>query len=86
MMLPTIHNNGTSRAELLAGYVEAIEALDEAIAALRRAAPNGRDYYPQSPQAYPQARDEHLAHITALDAIRQDLNILADHAAWGNNP
>ena len=86
MMLPTIHMNGTSRAELLAGYVEAIEALDEAIAALRRAAPNGRDYYPQSPQAYPQARDEHLARIAALDAIRQDLNTLADHAAWGNNP
>lgn len=79
MMLPSIHMNGTSRAELLAGYVEAIDALDEAIAALRRAAPNGRDYYPQSPQAYPQARDEHLARLAALDAIRQDLNTLAEH-------
>lgn len=81
MMLPTIHMNGTSRSELLAGYVEVIDALDEAIAALRRAAPNARDYYPQSPQAYPKARDEHLARIAALDAIRQDLNTLAEHVA-----
>ena len=79
MMLPTIHLNGTSRAELLAGYVEAIDALGEAIAALRRAAPNGRDYYQQGPYAYPQAREEHIAHIAALDAIRQDLNTLAEH-------
>ncbi len=79
MILPSIHMNGTSRAELLAGYVDAIDALDEAIAALRRAAPNGRDYYPQSPQAYPQARDEHLARLAALDAIRQEINTLAEH-------
>lgn len=80
-MKPTIHLNGTSRAELLAGYVEVIDALDEAIAALRRAAPHGRDYYSQSPNAYPQARDEHLARIAALDAIRQEINTLAEHAA-----
>ncbi len=79
MMLPSIHMNGTSRAELLAGYIDAIDAVNEAVAALWRAAPNARDYYPQSPQAYAQARDEHLARLAALDAIRQDLSTMAEH-------
>lgn len=80
MMLPTIHLNGTSRSELFDTHVAAIVALDQAMAALRRAAPNGRDYYPQSPHAYAQARDEHLARLAAMDAISRDLHALAEHA------
>lgn len=80
MMLPTIHLNGTSRPELFDMHVAAIVAMDNAIAALRRAAPNARDYYPQSPQAYPQARDEHLARLAALDKISRELHVLAEHA------
>lgn len=80
MILPTIHLNGTSRIELFDSHVAAIVALDQAIAALRRAAPNSRDYYPQSPQAYAQARDEHLARLAAMDAISRELHVLAEHA------
>jgi hypothetical protein len=56
--IPTIHLNGTSGPALLDGYAAAHDAIDKAIEALAAAELNGRDYYPQGPDAYYQARKE----------------------------
>lgn len=79
MMLPSIHLNGTSKYDLFEGNRDALFAIQEAIAALIKAAPHGRDYYPQGSGAYAKARDEHLARLAALGKIADDLHNIALH-------
>jgi hypothetical protein len=45
--LPIIHLNGTSKQSLLEQLEEVYLALSAALDAMRKASPNGRDYYPQ---------------------------------------
>ena len=56
--IPTIHLNGTGFTDLRDGYAAAYDAIDKAIDALANAELNGRDFYPQGPDAYYQARQE----------------------------
>jgi hypothetical protein len=44
---PTVHLNGTGKADLLEAARTAYSALGEARRALQGVCPNGRDYYPQ---------------------------------------
>jgi hypothetical protein len=81
MMLPTIHMNGTSAQALLEGYCDAISAIQSALEALANTAPNGRDYYPQGPDACAQADAEHGARKQALMTVLNDLQVLAEHVA-----
>ena len=81
MMLPTIHMNGTSARELLEGYCNAISAIHDALEALARTAPNGRDYYPQGPNACAQADAEHNDRKHALIKVMNELQALAEHVA-----
>lgn len=48
IIVPTIHLNGTSAEELIDQLSCAWLALDDAIKAMRGAAPHGRDYYVQA--------------------------------------
>jgi hypothetical protein len=79
MMLPTIHMNGTSREDLLRGYCDAIWTLVDAIEALGQTAPNGRDYYPQGPDACTVANQEHESRKRALMRVMSELQALAEH-------
>jgi hypothetical protein len=56
--LPTIHLNGTGAANLEREYRAVRLAINAAVEALERATCNPRDFYPQGPEAYEQARDE----------------------------
>jgi hypothetical protein len=56
--IPTLHLNGTSKTDLRDGYAAAYYAIEKAIDALANAELNGRDFYPQGPDAYYQARKE----------------------------
>lgn len=78
MMLPTIHMNGTSARTLLDDIEEASNALLIAQNALRAMSPNGRDYYPQGPDAIQTAIDEHQARIDRVRGVREELNTLAE--------
>lgn len=77
MMKPTVHMNGTSREELEKQFSDAYEAVEAALVAVRRAAPNGRDYYVQSPNAIIAAGDEHAARVNALMAMLGEYEALA---------
>lgn len=78
MMIPTIHMNGTSAASLQEGYADAYTAIGRAIETLAAAGPNGRDYYPQGPDAYEKARTEHDTRITALRNVQAELEALCE--------
>jgi hypothetical protein len=77
MQLPTIHLNGTSKERLIEALCEASQALDLAFSALKQTAPNGRDYYPQGPEAIHKATEEHLARLRRLDDIKNEIDALA---------
>jgi hypothetical protein len=80
MILPTIHRNGTSKADLFDGYMTALAAMQAAIDAVIQTAPNGRDYYPQGDDALRQAMAEHRDRLRRLGTVADELNALAAHA------
>ena len=78
-LLPTIHLNGTSPQDLLDGYRAAMDAVQAAGEALAKCGPNGRDYYPQGPDAIGVAADQHRMRREAVMAVYDELVALAIH-------
>lgn len=76
MMTPTVHLNGTSRESLIEALCEASNKLDEAYRAIKQTAPNGRDWYPQGPDALKQATSEHMARLARVDAVKDEIDEL----------
>lgn len=79
LTLPTIHLNGTSKAELFETIFTALDAIAEARIALEATAPNGRDYYPQGDLAIRQAIAEHRTRLVLLETIYDELHAIAEH-------
>jgi hypothetical protein len=79
--LPTIHLNGTGRETLLAEYHAAYRAVLAARDAFHATTCNGRDFYPQGPDAYSQARTERDAVLNHFGAIQQYLEAHLIHLA-----
>jgi hypothetical protein len=73
MRHPTIHLNGTGRATLSREYGEVVEKLRAALTALDELTVNGRDYYPQGPDAVQQAIEEHRARYRQVQAVYDDM-------------
>lgn len=78
MRLPTIHLNGTSREYLFDEAVAAAGALRGAITALEAMTVNARDYYPQGPDAYPEAAREHRERIERVRGVLNEVYALLD--------
>jgi hypothetical protein len=78
LTVPTVHLNGTSRKELLKQIEDAHAAVRNAIDKLCAAGPNGRDYYPQGPQAINHAVDEHSVRVQKLVSVQRELEELAE--------
>lgn len=81
LTLPTIHLNGTSADDLLEQQCNAASAIREAITAVANAGPNGRDYYPQGPQAFTLATEQHRARLQKLQDVLTELEQLAEYIA-----
>ena len=79
IIMPTVHMNGTSAEGLKAPLVEAYSKISDAIDAVQAAAPNGRDYYPQGPEAYEAARAGHSKRLRDLDRILAELLAIWTH-------
>jgi len=74
---PTIHMNGSSRDALMDGYLNARAMLLAAMGALEESHPNGRDYYPQGPDAVQDAMRQHRDRVMRLQAIIVEVEALA---------
>jgi len=72
-VIPTVHLNGTSGQDLIDQNTNAWEAVRKAIDTLRAAAPNARDYYVKSPEAFSIAQRAHEYRVSALTAVRDQL-------------
>lgn len=77
LSIPSIHMNGTSKNELLEQLQTAYSAVDAAMLALANATPNGRDYYPQGPDAIRKAIIEHGERLAKLTTISKELETIA---------
>jgi len=76
MIVPTIHLNGTSKQSLLDDLDEAFDALNTAFNKLKRTAPNGRDYYPQGPDALEKAANAHFERLRKVQAVSDEIQEL----------
>lgn len=79
MIYPRIHMNGTSADELLTNYARALYALSDAIAAMQKTSPHGRDYYVISGEASSEAYRDHAARMLKLGQVYADLEKLCEH-------
>jgi hypothetical protein len=81
LMTPSVHLNGSSKEHLVEDLCAAGDAVRLAIEKLEWAAPNGRDYYPQGPGAFPQALREHVARVAHLRGVLAELEEIAQAIA-----
>jgi hypothetical protein len=78
LIRPIVNLNGSSVADLVDPRREAMDHLMDAIEALKRAAPNGRDY-PGDWDRCAEDRAAHYARIGAIKAIREAVYAEAIH-------
>ena len=78
MITPTVHLNGTSGDDLLSQTTDAMLALSDAIKALQKAGPHGRDYYLHGNSAFPRALQEHEDRLTKLAEVQTDLVAISE--------
>lgn len=74
--IPSVHMNGTSFDELCKQQRSVIDAISEAIAVHRKAAPHGRDYYVQEPGAYDKAMTEFGRTQNRLIEIQKEMTTI----------
>tara|TARA_R110000803_G_scaffold32357_6_gene71388 strand:- start:698 stop:988 length:291 start_codon:yes stop_codon:yes gene_type:complete len=76
LTVPTVHLNGTGKDDLLNQLYDAYEAVGHALDVMRKAGPNGRDYYPQGTDALRNAQDEHQARATKLHQVQIEVEAI----------
>jgi hypothetical protein len=81
MIKPTIHLNGSSADQLFEQLSDAIGAAYRLLDALSLAAPNGRDYYPQGPDALKLATVAHVSRVARIQSVLDELRELSEHVA-----
>lgn len=79
--IPTVHLNGTSYDGLFEPLCEAGGAIRKAITALQECAPHGRDYYLQGEGALAVATSEHLARVSRLQSVLEELQVVMEGIA-----
>jgi len=81
MQFPTIHNNGSDPTKLIEEFLDASEALREAIDLIEGGCgPHARDYFDQQPTVnFEAASAEHTERLQALIKVRGELLSLADN-------
>jgi len=73
LIVPCVHMNGTSKFELVLQLEDTYLAIGNAIDALKKAAPNARDYYVYDSGAYEEAREQHFDRMERLYRVQNEL-------------
>ena len=74
LVAPQVNLNGSSKEELLAGYLTVIERLDDLLAALGKVRPNGRDYPHERDKNLPAAVDAWEERVRQLETLRREVS------------
>lgn len=72
MQIPRIHDNGTPHPHLIEEVCAASDAVEAAYQAVKKAAPNPRDY-----DDIEAATKEHLSRLRKIDSVKSELDELA---------
>lgn len=75
---PTIHQNGSGYDLLFKLNAEAVGSIVDAISKLNAAAPHGRDFYVQGPDALAQAMKEHDNRLERLRSVLAELETILE--------
>jgi len=81
LIAPLVHLNGSGKSYLEYRLSQASDALNGAYSAMREVCPNGRDYYPLGPVAMARAEREHRSRLERLDAIKAEVDAIAEAVA-----
>jgi hypothetical protein len=81
-MIPSVHLNGDTRAELLRINRAAYDAAEKLIDALVEAGPNGRNFYVQGPDATNKAIAQHRSRLLRAEGIKAELEEIV-HSLMG---
>ena len=81
LQAPIVHLNGSGMDNLIDGLCGASQALNGAYEVMRRICPNGRDYYPLGAVAMGRAEAEHRSRLERLDAIKAEIDAIAEAIA-----
>lgn len=72
LVVPIVHPNGTGIEKLMSARDDTWDAIGKAYAALKRMAPNGRDYY-LSPGLLEKAQEQHMRRLRILDDLKDEI-------------
>ena len=72
MIRPTLNNNGSSTDDLIWPRIKALDALADAIEALKQITPHGRDYICDRDR-FIADRETHFDRLSALHTLREEL-------------
>lgn len=61
--------------------MEAMSKLSDALEAMQKAGPNGRDYYPMGDTALRTAQAEHEERLKVIAKVRDEMEALAVHVS-----
>jgi len=78
LIAPKINLNGTSKEDLLRQCLQAVGALDEALAALREMTPHGRDYQTANSGTFELAAAQHRSRIERVTEVRREVETIAE--------
>jgi folate-dependent phosphoribosylglycinamide formyltransferase PurN len=79
--VPVVNLNGTSKRELLDLNITAMTAVDQAMQALAKAVPHGRDYQTVDKSRYEAAREWHTQLMRELRNVHGELEIMTNSIA-----
>ena len=77
LAIPAIHNNGTSKKELVDNLKEVYSSLREALNKLRKTAPHMRDYYTNQNNDYEIAEVQFNNRYCAIVKVMNELQQIA---------
>lgn len=73
LSFPVVNLNGTSRKELQEQCRNAWTAIQDALEAMAKMVPHGRDYQTVSFEHYCLARDQHVARCRSLEQVKDEI-------------
>ena len=77
LAIPTVWINGTKGQDLFDDYSKAIDAIRDAVSAIKMTEPNGRDYF-KGAFEIEHAIENHRLRVSRLEAVKMELEMIRE--------